>query len=48
MHETKDKAQQIKAFEDQFETLKIYKHYSISPDHMSQENFTSMKCQRKT
>ncbi|MGX5790164.1 YktB family protein [Staphylococcus equorum] len=40
MHETKDKAQQIKTFEDQFETLKnLPNDYSISPDHMSQEKF---------
>ncbi|MDN8837100.1 DUF1054 family protein, partial [Staphylococcus aureus] len=38
MHEAKDKAQQVIAFENQFETLKnLPNDFSISLDHMSQE-----------
>lgn len=37
MHEAKDKAQQVKVFENQFETLKnLPNDFSISLDHMSQ------------
>jgi uncharacterized protein YktB (UPF0637 family) len=38
MHEAKDKAQQVKVFEDQFDQLKnLPADYSVSLDHMSQE-----------
>jgi uncharacterized protein YktB (UPF0637 family) len=38
MHEAKDKAQQVKVFEDQFNQLKnLPADYSVSLDHMSQE-----------
>ncbi|MCD8890872.1 DUF1054 domain-containing protein [Staphylococcus nepalensis] len=38
MHEAKDKAQRVKVFEEQFDTLKnLPTDYSLSLDHMSQE-----------
>ncbi|MFT3658268.1 DUF1054 domain-containing protein [Staphylococcus ureilyticus] len=38
MHEAKDKAQRVKVFEEQFQTLKnLPSDYSLSLDHMSQE-----------